>query len=189
MPLGKSGRAFVMMPVEEACGGGAGPTRHVYPASAMVGDYLRAAAGVVPAGVLFATVPVGTVAAAVLGSFAALFAVFGLRTVVRHATRLKMSDSELRAVGAWRNTIPWAELDRMKLAYYSTSRDRRSGWMQLELGAGGARVRLDSRIDRFDRLVSRAAAVAAARGIALNEATLANLQALGIKLSEAGAPR
>ena len=45
----------------------------------------------------------------------------------------------------------------MKLAYYSTRRDRKSGWMQLELGAGGARVRLDSRIAGFDRLVRRAA--------------------------------
>jgi hypothetical protein len=189
MPLGSRRRAFAMMGVEEVGGGCPGATRHVYPASAMVGDYLRAAAGVVPAGVLFATVPVGAVSAAVLGGFAALFAVFGLRTVVRHATSLEMSDTELRAVGAWHSTIPWAELDRMKLAYYSTSRDRRAGWMQLELGAGGARVRLDSRIDGFDRLVSRAAEIAAARGIALSEATVANLQALGIRLPEAGAPR
>jgi hypothetical protein len=178
-----------MMPIEEVCRDAAGATRHVYPASAMVGDYLRAAAGVVPAGVLFATVPVGTVVAAVLGGFAALFAVFGLRTVVRHATRLEMSDTELRAAGAWCCAIPWAQLDRMKLAYYATSRDRRGGWMQLELGAGRARVRLDSRIDGFDRLVSRAAEVAATRGIALSEATAANLQALGIRLPEPGAPR
>jgi hypothetical protein len=98
-----------------------------------------------------------------------------------------MSDTELRTQGAWRRIIPWDELDRMKLTYYSTSRDRRSGWMQLELGAGGARVKLDSRIDGFDHLVWRAAEVAAARGIALNEATMANLQALGVTLPEGGA--
>ena len=56
-------------------------TRHVYPAAAMVGDYLRAAAGLVPAGVVFATEPVGAVAATVLGGFAAVFGIFGLRTV------------------------------------------------------------------------------------------------------------
>jgi hypothetical protein len=178
-----------MMPSEEVYEDTAGTTRHVYPASAMVGDYLRAAAGVVPVGVVFAAVPVGTVAATVLGSFAALFAVFGVRTVLRHGTSLEMTDTELRTQGAWRRTIPWAELDRMKLAYYSTSRDRRSGWMQLELGAGGARVRLDSRIDGFDQLVWRAAEVAATRGIALSDATMANLQALGIRLPETGAQR
>jgi hypothetical protein len=73
----------------------------------------------------------------------------------------------------------------MRLAYYSTRRDRRSGWMQLELGAGGARVRLDSRIEGFDQVVRHAAAVAAAHGLALNEATFANLEALGIRLPEA----
>jgi hypothetical protein len=178
-----------MMPLDEVGEDSAGTTWHVYPASAMVGDYLRAAAGVVPVGVLFATVPVGTVAATVLGSFAALFGVFGLRTLLRHGTSLEMSDTELRARGAWRRIITWAELDLMKLAYYSTSRDRRGGWMQLELGAGGARVKLDSRIDGFDQLVWRAAEVAATRGVALSDATMANLQALGITLPEAGARR
>ncbi len=165
----------------------AGTTRHVYPASAMLGDYLRAAAGLVPTAVLFATVPVGAVAATVLGGFAVIFGVFGLRTVLRHGTSLEMTDTELRAQGAWRSSIAWAEIDRMKLAYYSTRRDRKSGWMQLELGAGGTRVSLDSRIAGFERLVQRAAAEATARGVALNEATLANLQALGIRLPERGA--
>src|SRR6266496_2070210 len=162
-------------------------SRHVYPATAMVGDYLRAAAGLVPTGVVFATEPVGTVAATVLGGFAAVFGIFGLRTVLRHGTSLEMSDTELRAHGACSRRISWSELDRMKLTYYSTRRDRRSGWMQLELGAAGSRVRLDSRIAGFDRLVRRAAEVAAARGIALNEATLDNLNALGIRLPELGA--
>jgi len=178
-----------MTPLDEVDEEIADTTRHIYPASAMIGDYLRAAAGLVPTGAVFATAPVGTVGAAVLGGFAAIFAIFGLRTVLRHGTRLVMTDTELRAQGAWRRTIAWAELDRMKLAYYSTRRDRRSGWMQLELGAGGARVRLDSRIAGFDQLVRRAVEVAAARGIALNEATAANLEALGIRLPEPGAER
>jgi hypothetical protein len=178
-----------MMPIEEVREDFPSATRHVYPTSAMVGDYLRSAAVVVPVGVLFAAVPVGTVPAVVLGGFAALFGVFGLRTMLRHGTSLEMTNTELRTQGAWRRLIPWDELDRMKLAYYSTSRDRRSGWMQLELGAGGARVRLDSRIDGFDQLVWRAAEAAATRGIALNDATMTNLQALGIRLPEGGAQR
>jgi hypothetical protein len=176
-----------MMSIEAVGEAAGGTTRHVYPATAMIGDYLRAAAGLVPTGVVFATEPVGTVAATVLGSFAAVFGVFGLRTVLRHRTSLEMSDTELRAYGALRARISWAELDRMKLAYYSTRRDRRSGWMQLELRAGGSTVKLDSRIAGFDRLVLRAAEVAAARGVALNDATLDNLQALGIRLPELGA--
>jgi hypothetical protein len=166
-----------------------GTTKHIYPASAMIGDYLRSAAGLVPTGMLFATVPVGAVAGAVLGGFAAIFAVFGLRTALRHGTSLEMTKTELRARGPWSGTIAWAELDRMKLAYYSTRRDRASGWMQLEVAAGGRRVRLDSRIGGFDQVVRRAAIAAAARGLELNEATVANLQALGVRLPEPGEER
>lgn len=156
-------------------------TRHIYPASAMVGDYLRAAAGLVPTGLLFATMPIGTVAATVLGVFAAIFGVFGLRTVLRHGTSLEMTDTELQTHGVSHRTISWAELDSLKLSYYSTRRDRRAGWMQLQLVAAGVKVTLDSRIAGFDQVVRRAADAAAARGLGLSEATVANLEALGIK--------
>jgi hypothetical protein len=175
-----------MMPAEEG-DDPVGITRHVYPTSAMVGDYLRAAAGLVPAGVLLTTVSVAAVPAVVLGGFAAVFAVFGLRTVLRHQTHLEMTDTQLRAHGVRSCTIVWAALDRMKLAYYSTRRDRRSGWMQLELGGGGARLSLDSRLDGFDQVVRRAAEVAVARRLALSEATVANLEALGVRIPDAGA--
>jgi hypothetical protein len=178
-----------MTPIDAMDEEPSGTTKHVYPASAMFGDYLRSAAGLVPTGLLFATAPVGAVAGAVLGGFAAIFAVFGLRTALRHGTSLEMTETELRARGPWSGTIAWAELDRMKLAYYSTRRDRVSGWMQLEVAAGGRRVRLDSRIGGFDQVVRRAAIAAAARGLELNEATVANLQALGVRLPEPGEER
>ena len=132
-------------------------TCYAYPTSAMLGDYLRAAAGLVPAAAILATTPVGSVAATVLSGLAALFAVFGIRTVLRHGTRFEMTESALRASGPLRSSILWAELDRIKLAYYSTRRDRRDGWMQLELRAGWSSVRLDSRIEGFAELVERAA--------------------------------
>lgn len=163
---------------------GHGASRHVYPPSAMVGDYVRAAAGLVPAGLLLATVPVSTAAGIVLGGFAAIFAAFGARTALRHGTRIEMTEIELRAEGPRPSVIRWAELDRLRLAYYSTRRDRRSGWMQLDLAAGGTRLRVDSRLDGFDQVVRRAAVVAMARGLELNEATAANLEALGIRVAE-----
>src|SRR5437763_16856364 len=94
----------------------AGTTRHVYPASAMIGDYLRAAAGLVPTGLVFATTPVGSVPADVLRRFAAIFAVFGLRTAFRHGTSLEMTATELRARRAWSGTIASGALHRLSPA-------------------------------------------------------------------------
>jgi hypothetical protein len=166
-----------------------GASRHLYPASAMVGDYLRAAAGLVPAGTIFATMPVAPVPATLLGGFAIVFGIFGLRTALRHNTSIEMTDTEIRAYGLVANglierTISWAELDRLRLSYFSTRRDRKSGWMQLELAGGGARLSLDSRIARFGEVVRRAADAAHERQLQISESTAANLEALGVRVPE-----
>ncbi|HTQ34962.1 MAG TPA: hypothetical protein VMI30_12375 [Stellaceae bacterium] len=159
-------------------------TRFTYPVSAMTSDYLRSAAGLVPTTLILCTVSVGVVSAVVLGGFAAIFGAFAIRTGLRHFTILELDDNELRATGLLSATIAWDRLDRMKLAFYSTRRDRKSGWMQLHLGAGGTRLSLDSRLDGFDRLVRHAAIAAGARGLDLSEATAANLHALGIRVPD-----
>jgi hypothetical protein len=69
----------------------------------------------------------------------------------------------------------------MRLAYYSTRRDRREGWMQLDLRSGWSRLMIDSRIEGFTELVMASAKAAERRGLALDAATSVNLEALGIK--------
>jgi hypothetical protein len=157
-------------------------TFYTYPTSAMYGDYVRAAAGFVPTAAILAAMPVGMVAATMLSTFVALFAVFGVRTILRHGTRFEVTGSALRASGLRRTSIAWGKLDGMTLAYYSTRRDRCDGWMQLELRSGWTKVRLDSRIEGFTELVDKSARAARSRGLSLNAATLANLAALGFTL-------
>jgi hypothetical protein len=156
-------------------------TGHAYPTSAMLGDYVRAAAGLLLSGGILATMPAGMFGEAVLAGFAALFAAFGARTALRHGTNLEVTEAGLRASGLLRISIPWSELDRMKLAYYSTRRDRREGWMQLELRSGCSTLRVDSRIEGFTELVGASVRAASRRGLLLDPATSANLQALGVE--------
>ena len=157
-------------------------TRHLYPTPAMLGDYTRAAAGLLPILAIIAITPVGPVGTIVLGGFAALFAVFGIRTAVRHASRLELTEGVLRASGLLRASISWRELDRLKLAYYSTRRDGRGGWMQLELRSGSSTLRLDSRVEGFANVVKASVRAAETRGLSLSAATLMNLRALGIEV-------
>jgi hypothetical protein len=178
-----------MSPLDSADTFPATAERFSYPASAMVGDYLRAAAGLIPTLLILVMVPLGTIAALVLSGFAAIFGVFAVRTALRHFTTLEDSDDALRAVGLRQATLAWDQLDRVKLAYYSTRRDRKNGWMQLELGAGRLRLSLDSRLDGFERLVRHAARAAGERDIELSAATATNLQALGIRVPEARVAR
>ncbi len=113
-------------------------TRFAYPTSAMLGDYVRAAAGLVPTAAILAMTPFGVTAAVVLGGFASLFAVFGIRTALRHGTRFEMSEEAVERVGAA------ALLDRVERArpyeaclLFYTARPPRAGWMQLELRSAG----------------------------------------------------
>jgi hypothetical protein len=162
-------------------------TRLAYPGRAMLGDYLRAAAGLVPTAAVLATVRVSVAAAAFLASAAALFLFFGIRTALRHGTRVELNEAVLRASGPLAQSIVWSELDGIKLAYYSTRRDRGGGWMQLQLRAGRSVLRLDSRIEGFAVVVERAARAAAARRLPLDAATAANLQSLGVAAPATGA--
>jgi hypothetical protein len=161
-------------------------TWHDYPTQAMLGDYARAAAGLVPTVAILVTVPVGVVGATVLGGFAALFAAFGIRTALRHESRLELTEGYLRSSGLLRTSVSLRELDRMKLAYYSTRRDGQGGWMQLELRSGSSTLRLDSRLEGFAKVVEASARAAEARGLGVGAATQANLRALGIELRSAG---
>src|ERR1700736_1998151 len=132
-------------------------TRHAYPPSALVGDYLRAAAGFFPAIAVLAIEPVGIVGGTVLGGFAALFAVFGMRTALRHCTSIEVNEAALRSSGLLQTSIWWSKLDRMKVSYYSTRRDGRGGGMQLQVRAGWAGLRGDSRGEGVFRVVGAAA--------------------------------
>jgi hypothetical protein len=161
-----------------------GPSWHLYPVSAMIGDYLRAAAGLVPVGAIFATTPVAPVPAVLLGGLALVFGIFGLRTALRHNSSIELSGIGIRSFGLVERRIAWTELDRLKLSYYSTRRDRKSGWMQLELVGAGTKLSLDSRIAGFNEVVRCAAEAACERRLQLTESTAANLEALGVRVPE-----
>lgn len=151
-----------------------------YRREALVGDYLRAGCGGVLTGVPMLFVGESPATLAVLGGLTALFALFGFRTFVRHNTVVTLSPDSVRARGLLGGEIAWRELDQLKLGYYTTRRDRQGGWMQLTLRGSGRRLKFDSSLEGFDRLVRQAAQAASANGIELSGPTQANLAAMDI---------
>src|SRR5260370_16058302 len=110
-------------------------TRHAYPPSALFGDYLRAAAGFFPTIAVLAIEPVGIVGTTMLGGFAALFAVFGIRTALRHCMFIEVTEAALQSSGLLQASISWSKLDRIKLSHYSTRRDGRGGRVRVKVRA------------------------------------------------------
>ncbi|MFQ5786220.1 MAG: hypothetical protein ACE5H8_15545 [Alphaproteobacteria bacterium] len=153
---------------------------HRYPARALTGDYLRAAAGATLTLGPLVLVSVAPVLVYILGTIGTLFLVFGARTLLRQIACVEVSAEELRVGGMLPVVLRWQDLNGMTLSYFSTQRDRRSGWMQLKLKGGHRTLRFDSSLEDFPVLAREASAAAQANRVALSSSTLANLTALGI---------
>jgi len=152
-----------------------------YPLSRLAGDYARSAAGLALTGLPAASLPAFSTGSIVLGSLAALFLGLGAHAATRQATRVVVTGEyiESRPFAA---RLAWSELTQVKLAYYSTRRDRRDGWMQLVLKSDRRTLRVDSRLEGFDEVAREAARAACARGLELTPTSASNFQALGIEL-------
>lgn len=155
-----------------------------YPRQTLWADYIRAVAGVLLCGLPLLGLEVNRWLALILGAGFVLFALFLVRTALRHHTRYLLGDDTLCADGPAGAVVEWKCIDRLKLSYFSTKRDRSDGWMQLTVGsAGGRTVKIDSSLDGFHDVVERAAHAAQAAGLTLSEATRTNLRAMGIALA------
>ena len=155
-----------------------------YPRQTLWADYVRAAAGVVLCGAPLLALEVNHWLALILAGGFVLFALFLVRTALRHNTRYALGPDALCADGPAGTVVEWRRLDRLKLSYFSTKRDRSGGWMQLTIGSAGARaVKIDSSLDGFHDVVERAALAAGQAGLTLSEPTRANLRAMGIAVA------
>jgi hypothetical protein len=155
-----------------------------YPQNTLMADYGRAAIGALLCGAPLLAIDVNKWLAFILLAGLVLFVLFGLRTALRHKTRYVLSDQTLAVDGPIGTLVEWSRLDRMKLSYFSTKRDRSDGWMQLTIGsAGGRAVKVDSSLEGFHDVVARAAQAAEATKIELNMSTRVNLRSMGLTVA------
>ena len=159
-------------------------SQHFYPAGSLRGDYLRAFAGAAFCGLPFLVTPVHAVAAVILGGLTALFAVHGMRSWLRTMETVVMDDTGLTAGVLYRRHVTWQELDRVKLRYFSTRRDRSGGWMQLVLRSKGVRVGIDSEIEGFIEICRNARDAAHANDLGLSETTIRNFLSIGVDATD-----
>ena len=166
------------------------PVTYRYPVVSLVPDGLRALVGIAFTGVPLATLPVVSWFGMVLAAGLALFGVFGMLTVIRARTQVRVDDDGIETSPGRRGGVRWQSLRSVKLRYFAVRRERerkrgeggRRGWMQLVLKGDDRVVRIDSRLDGFDDVLRRAAAGAA--GLDLDPVTRANFEAAGVFVGE-----
>ncbi|MFT5180156.1 MAG: hypothetical protein ACI8S3_000028 [Alphaproteobacteria bacterium] len=151
-----------------------------YSTAAIKGDLLRAAIGFALCATPIALVSLGPWVLLLLATPAGLFAIFGARTWLRRNIRVAVDDAGVTITGLASARLPWGELSRFKLSYFSTRRDRSNGWMQLNLRGPSGRLSIDSNLEGFDDLCRRAFRAATDNDVELSSASLRNLAELGL---------
>jgi len=155
---------------------------HAYPTPAVLADAGRAAAGLALAGIpLLLDGPAWLTVA--FGLIALVFLLYAAASLCRATSRVEVGEDSIAVRGPRPARLRWSELDRLRLAYYSTRRDGAGGWMQLTLAAARTRLVVDSRIGGFDVLLRRAAEAARVQAIGLDPTTVMNLRDLGIVMA------
>jgi hypothetical protein len=157
-----------------------------YARPALYADYARAAVGTAVCFLPLLFVASNTVTLA-LAAVGVLFVLFAARTALRHATQIVADESGIAAQGPFGREIAWNRLERLKLAYYATRRDRKGGWMHMTLAGGGHTLRLDSSLDGFADIARLAARAGLANSLEISDATRANFAALDIALPSVAA--
>lgn len=155
-----------------------------YPPRVLVGDYLRSGAGLLVGLGVLAVVPPNLPVLIIFGGIALLFAVFGLRTVLRQRLEVALTDQEIACRGLGTRVLPWDELEALKLRYFGARRGKRSvfgsGFMELKLTGAGTAITFESSLDGFKQIAERAAQAGRQNGLEIDPASASNLIELGI---------
>lgn len=114
-----------------------------------------------------------------------MFATFGARTAIKHATTFELDAEGITARGPRTTSLAWNGLTGVRLRYFSTRKDREKGWMQLVLKGPAGSIRLDSTLEGFQDVVERASRAVRAHGLPLDPPTIANFRAAGAPVADA----
>jgi hypothetical protein len=173
-----------------------------YPLSALAFDYLRGVVGLGISALILQATGTDTPVFWVFVGLAVLFVVWLMNTMLRHVSRVRFDQDGLTSAPWPKKSIAWSGLKRMELRYYTTKRKQRKaagqsvegpdeaaapsaradrGWMTLTLKSDQHRIDIESTLPHFADIVARAAHAAREAHLPLDQVTIENLSAIGVK--------
>lgn len=154
-----------------------------YPGRRLLADYLRAGFGAAFClMVLLAAEPVPALAW-IFGLLLTVFLLFGLHTARLHMTQVALDADAIHTRGLNSRSLPWQRLERLRLRYFGSRRQRKQGKggsLELTLWGDGRKMKFDSQVEGFRDIAWHALQAARAREVAFDETTADNLVSLGL---------
>jgi hypothetical protein len=115
----------------------------------------------------------------ILLSSSLLFLIFGIRTWLRRRVRIYCKETEIIIKGPISRSLEWDELSSLKLR-----RNKKDGWMQLKLEGKSKKLTIESNLEKFEEICSRAYQAASNNKIAITKTSERNFAELGILKSK-----
>lgn len=162
-------------------------TLYRYPRRALAGDYLRSAGGVALGAFALMAAEPGIWILLIFGAVTAVFGFFGLKTVERQMLQVALTPEGIFTKSLWRREIPWADLREVKLRFFGTRRQVKSGsggFMQLTLNGSRHRMAFESSIQGFSDIAWHAVRALRHNQRKVDAATAGNLLTLGVNADE-----
>ena len=159
-------------------------TEFRYPLGRIVADCSLFGGGAVMSGTVLALAPTVPYVILLFGGLTGVFLLYTIRTALRHRLRIAADAEGMSIKGARVRSVKWANVEAVRLRYYSTRRSRKDGWMTLRLKADGRWVEIDSHLEGFETLARLVAEAANRRGLVLDPTTRGNFNAMGLMPAE-----
>jgi len=151
-----------------------------YPARNLVPDYLRAGAGF---GLTMLPTPAALdgpwIVKIIVVGLAVLFGSFAVTTFFRQKSTILADEHGLRLCGPRSAEIPWGEVEQVDLRYFSTRKEKDSGWLQLKVNGCNGKIKADSNLDDMDGLLGHVAAAIIRHGLVVTPIGRENFTAKG----------
>ena len=159
-----------------------------YSLSSLRGDYVRAGLGMLFTGLMLIGAISVPVMFFIISTIFILFAGFGVQTWLRHLTMVCIETDGINIYGIRRRQISWENLKGTKLRFFSTKRDRDTGWMELTLLTSSGKFKIDSSIDGFNGIAKAVAKNLDGRNIKIDPTSVENFNAIGVATHSPGLP-
>lgn len=119
---------------------------------------------------------------------AALFAVYLLRTAIRHKTAIEITQDAITATSPLgRRELPWKDVQSVRLGYFASARTQKGeGVLSLKLRGNGTKIIVESSLTEFDRLAETVAGLCTRPDIDIDFTSMHNFEAMGIPVERSG---
>lgn len=154
-----------------------------YKTGALAGEFLRGGLGLaIAVSPPLLVEAILTPIAILCWCLSALFALYLVRTALRHKTAIEVTEDAIaQSSPLGRRELAWQDVQSVRLSYFASSRTKRGeGVSSLVLRGKGTKIIVESSLTEFDRLAETVADLCARPDIDIDFTSMHNFEAMGI---------